>query len=116
MSIKGYVEELKSIKIEISSNNKKNRELKLRANQIERYISGYLESKGHPGVKMDKTAVVINETTSRPKKKKADKHTSQVSLLRELNIPNPEQLLVQLNEATLCSPKKTQSVKLHQMK
>ena len=116
MSIKGYVEELRSIKLEISSNNKKNRELRLRANQIERHISGYLESKGHPGVKTDKTAVIINEKTTRPKKKKADKEKSQVELLRSLNIQNPEQLLIQLNEVTLESPKKTQSIKLHQMK
>tara|TARA_B100001175_G_C19090566_1_gene440243 strand:- start:213 stop:563 length:351 start_codon:yes stop_codon:yes gene_type:complete len=116
MSIKGYVEELKSIKIEIASNNRKNRELRLRANQIERHISGYLESKGHPGVKMDKTAVVINEKTTRPKKKKADKQESQVALLRSLNIQNPEQLLLQLNEVTLESPKKTNVLKFHQMK
>ena len=114
--IKGYVEELKSLKKEISLNRKKNKELGLRVKQIERYISQYLANKGHPGVKMNTIAVVMNEKVSRPKKKKSDCHDSQVDILIKNNISNPEQLLTQLKEATLTSPKKSTVLKIHNIK
>ena len=113
MSIRGYVNELEGIKREISMNLKRNRELRQRSNQLEKYIADYLKERNQPGVKLNETAVVVKEVTRRRQKNKSDFKESQLSVLAHHNIPNPELILEKLREAGLGEVTTKRCVKFH---
>ena len=115
MSIRPYVEELESIKTEVSANLKKNKALRIRQKQLEKYISDFLGAKQQPGVRMQSKAIVLKETISRPRKPKSEIQRSQMEVLASHHIQNPEVLLQQLSEAGKGAPVTKQMVKFHQL-
>ena len=116
MSIRPYVEELEGIKTEITSNSKKNKALRVRQKQLEKYISDFLGAKQQPGVRMQSKAIVLKESVTRPRKSKVEVQRSQMDVLTSHNITNPELLLQQLTEAGKGDPVTKQTVKFHQLR
>ena len=62
-------------------------------------------------MRMNTKAIVVRESVSRPRKKRSDVQRSQMEILSGYNVPNPEELLQQLEEASKGIPVTKQTVK-----
>ena len=85
-SIKSYVDEIERINAEISRNCKRNRDLRLRAKELENNIADYLKSKEQAGLKYNGTAIIIESKAKRVAKKKKDKERDVIELLSSLGV------------------------------
>ena len=99
MSIKPYLGELESLRMEIKRNNKRNGELRKRINQIEMHITSYLKNKEQSGVKYNGQAIVVEDKEVKKVKKKADLENDIMLVLSNLGIQNTRQAFDALEAA-----------------
>ena len=90
MSIKNYVDELEQIHLEIKRNNIRNKTLRDRAKVLENDIANYLSEKGQPGLKYRDKAIVVESKEKRALKKKKERETDVIELLKDLGVNEPE--------------------------
>jgi hypothetical protein len=96
--IPGLITELNGISNEITNRTKELYKLKTRKKQIEETLFKFFEEKKQPGVKYKGIAVITEETKTRTRKKKTEKHDDCISLLKNYNVNNPEKLYKELVE------------------
>ena len=99
MSLKAHLEELDAIKNELKNLTLRRKKLNTRKQQIEDYIKEFLREKDHPGVKHNGIAYRLNETPKRQAKKKQEKYTQSIDVLKKYGVQNSEKLLEELIEA-----------------
>lgn len=90
MSIKGYVEELNSVNIEIKNNNIKNKTLRKRAKELENNISEYLNSKEQNGLKYNGKAIILEQKEKFTTKNKKEKQDDIKLLFKSLGVSDPD--------------------------
>jgi len=99
MSIQGYVNELKNLKIELKRLNKISAQIRKQIKNAEDNIILYLTEKQQPGVKYHNDKIILQNTTKRNYKKKKDKEEDAINILKQKGISNPEEVLNQILEA-----------------
>lgn len=115
MSIKGYVDELEQIQVEIKHNNARNKILRQRAKELEMNIADYLEEKGQHGLKYKGRAIMVESKETRPAKKKKEKEADVITLLGELGVFEPEQAYVRLLDVQKGVPVPQQKIKFKKL-
>ena len=116
MSIISYINELQSINLAITKNNKENSLLRKRKKVIEQQITEYLDSKDQPGVKFQDTALVIDKTTRWSYKNKKDKEEDSIKILEEYGISNAKEALDQLLKVRKGDETETKKIKIKKIK
>ncbi len=116
MSIKSYVDEIERINAEISRNTKRNKELRIRAKELEQNISEYLKSKEQAGLKYNGTAIIIESKPKRIAKKKKDKERDVVELLKSLGVSNTIDAYNKLLEVQKGNPVETEKLSFKKIK
>lgn len=115
MSIKGYVDELEQIQIEIKRNNTRNRSLRQRLKELEANIADYLAQKGQHGLKYNGHAIVVEQKEKRAVKKKKEKEADTLSLFEDLGIDNPQEAYVKLQEVQKGDPVEQMQIKFKKL-
>jgi hypothetical protein len=90
--IPGLIIELKEISTEIANKTKEMSKLKNRKKQIEEQLCKFFDEKDQPGVKYKGVAVVAEEAPSRLRKKKVEKESDCIGILKKNNVSNPEKI------------------------
>ena len=90
--IPGLIIELKEITTELSNKSKEMSKLKYRKKQIEEQLCKFFDEKNQPGVKYKGVAVVAEEATTRARKKKIEKESDCIGILKKNNVNNPEKI------------------------
>jgi hypothetical protein len=99
MSVKGDVQEIAEIDLELKRLNSRARELRrLRKIATERIVE-FLEEQDQPGVKYQGTAVVLNNQVRRGVKPAKDREADAIDVLRNHGIDNAREVLEELLEA-----------------
>lgn len=98
MSLKGYVEELNQINLEIKRNNIINKKLRTRGKELEDLIKGYLQEKNQNGLKYKGQAILLENKEKRTNKTKKEKVEDTINLLHSLGVSNAEDAYNQLQE------------------
>ena len=98
MSLKGYVEELNQLKLEINRNNAINKKLRTRAKELEQTIKDYLQEKNQNGLKYNGQAILVENIEKRPNKSNKEKYEATISFLSSIGVSNPEEAYTQLEE------------------
>lgn len=98
MSLKGYVEELNQLKLEINRNNAVNKKLRIRAKELEHSIKEYLQQKNQNGLKYNGQAIIVENKEKRTNKSKKEKYESAISFLHSIGVSNPEEAYLQLED------------------
>lgn len=111
MSIKSCVDELDQINSEILRNNIRNKNLRLRAKELEDEIGEYMVEKGLPGLKYKGKAVMLQTKESRPPKKPKEKSASILSLLEEWGVSDSASAYTKLMDVQKRSPVSKQKIK-----
>lgn len=99
MSIKGNINELDNINQEIKRISTQLKSLRKRKKLLENTIVEYLNNNEQNGVKYNNNAIFIKKKTKKKQKKKTQQKNDMLNILRQYNIPNPEQVLNQINNA-----------------
>jgi hypothetical protein len=90
--IPGLIIELKEITTELSNKSKEMSKLKNRKKQIEEQLCKFFVEKNQPGVKYKGVAVIAEDETTRARKKKIEKESDCISILKKNNVNNPEKI------------------------
>lgn len=98
MSLKGYVEELNQLKLEINRNNAVNKKLRIRAKELEYSIKKYLQEKNQNGLKYNGQAIIVENKEKRANKNKKEKYESTINFLHSIGVSNPEEAYLQLED------------------
>jgi hypothetical protein len=99
MSVKGDVQEIGEIDLELKRLNSRARELRqLRKAATERVVE-FLEAQDQPGVKYQGTAVVLDTHTRRSAKPPKDREADAIDVLRNHGVENAREVLEELLEA-----------------
>lgn len=114
--VKGYVEEIKSIDVELKQLRKKTKELNQRKKDLELKIIDYLKEKGQPGVKYNGVAIVLHDKNKTKPKKAKEKREEVLALLESHGLDNAEDITDELfasikGEQTTYSGLKIQTLK-----
>ena len=115
MSIKGYVDELEQINLEIKRNNIRNKALRQRAKELESNISLYLAEKGQQGLKYKGRAIIMENKEKRQVKPKKEKQSSIISLLEEWGVTDTSEALTRLEDVQKRSPVEHQKIKFKKL-
>jgi hypothetical protein len=99
MSIKSYLNELETIKLEIKNNNKRNKILKNRVKIIESNISDYLKCRDQNGLKYNGKTLLLENREKRKRKKEKDKKNDLLLLLKNLGINDTEKIYSKIIES-----------------
>lgn len=116
MSIKCTIDELDSVKAEISRNNLRNKILRQRKKVLEEHISTYLRSKNQSGVKYKGRSIILETKEKRLSKRKDVKERDVVTLLRELGVDNPHEAYVRLQDIQKGEPIEQHHLKIKKIK
>ena len=90
--IPGLIIELKEITTEITNKTKEMSKLKHIKKKIEEDLCKFFDEKNQPGVKYKGVAVVAEDSTTRTRKKKVEKESDCISILKKNNVNNPEKI------------------------
>ena len=115
MSIKGVIDELDDIEMEIKRNNYRNKELRERKKVLETEVDTYLESKNQDGMRYKGRAIVIERTEQRPQKKKVDKKSSVIGLLDAAGVYRSEELYERLLDVQKGDPIEKKKIKFKKL-
>ena len=116
MSIQGKVNELNSIKNELTILSKRGKALRIKKKEIEKEINDYLEAKDQPGLKYQGTAIIRETKTVRKPKKKLDQKYDALDILEKYGISNAEEVLKELADSKRGSPEETSKLKIKSYK
>lgn len=116
MSIVSNINELQSINVAISKNNKENSNLRKRKKIIEQQIAEYLDSKEQPGVKFQDTAIIIDKMTKWSYKNKKDKEEDSIKILEEYGVSNAKEALCELLKVRKGDETETKKIKIKKIK
>ncbi len=114
--IVGAVKELENIEEEIKRLRKRIAVLRKRQKELTTHVSGFLEEKQQPGLKYRGVAVTVQEKGKREYKKKADKYSDGVAVLKSYGIRDSEEALDELLEAMKGAPRTEKTLKLRSYK
>lgn len=92
-AIQNYINELKSLNIELKRLNKAAYLIRQRIKEVEKNVMEYLKEKEQPGVKYQDMAIVIENKTKRVNKSKKDIEEDSLRVLEEYGISNPKEVL-----------------------
>ena len=92
-AIQNYINELKSLNIELKRLNKAAHLIRQRMKEVEKNVIEYLKEKEQPGVKYQDMAIVIENKTKRINKSKKDIEEDSLKVLEEYGISNPKEVL-----------------------
>lgn len=98
MSIRGKVEELQSIKREITASCKRTSKLRKREKELKIEIDEYLTYKDQPGLKYGNMAIIRDTKPTRKPKKKKERERDSIDVLGKY-VDDPEKVLLELLEA-----------------
>lgn len=115
-AIVNYVNELKSINIEIKRLVKETSELRKRAKVIEQNIVDFLDEKEQPGVKFQDTAIVLEKKQKYTYKGKKDKEEDSLRILEDYGISNPKEVLEELKRANKGNEVESKKIKITKLK
>jgi hypothetical protein len=96
--IPGLIIELKDITTEVLNKTKEMSKLRYRKKQIEEQLCKFFDEKNQPGVKYKGVAVLAEESTTRARKKKIEKESDCISILKKNNVNNPEKIYKEMLE------------------
>jgi hypothetical protein len=113
MSIKGYVDELKAIKLEQKSLRERLKILTNASKVAEQNILGFLEEKQQPGVKYNGTVITIDRATKRAHKSNKSKNSDSIEYLQSLGVDDPENVLKCLLESRRGAPMEKPKIKMN---
>lgn len=115
-SAKADVMELNELKIEIKRVAKTLKDLRVREKTIEERLTKYLSETNQPGIKYGATAIVLEEKTPHSRKKKKQVEEDTLSLLRDLGISQPEEVMKNLDAVRKGSPVFKQKIRLQKIR
>ncbi len=116
MSIQGQVNELKSIKNELSDMRKRGSVLRKRVKELEAEIDSYLDAKDQPGLKYKGMAIIRETKPKHNPKKKADQKADAIYVLEQHGVDDPEKVLEEVLEARRGTPTQQRKLKFKQYK
>lgn len=117
MSIKGEIDELESISIEIKRLNVRKKELTARKKILEKNIVTFLDKNGHSGIKYKGKAILPKESYNRQRRKKKDKEEQGKNVLRNYGINGYQatNLLKELSEALKGEKQRRKTLKISKL-
>jgi hypothetical protein len=98
-AIQNYINELKSLNVELKRLNKGAHLIRQRIKEIEKNILEYLKEKEQPGVKYQDMAIIIENKTKRINKSKKDIEEDSIKILEEYGLSNPKEVLEEILRA-----------------
>jgi len=116
MSIQGEVNELESIKVELSNLNKRAKQLRLRKKALEASIAEYIKSRNLPGVRHHGKAIVLESKSSRLGKSNKKRDQDALSILEQYGVQNPQNVLKQIMEARKGDLTTVEKIKMNNLK
>jgi len=116
MSIVNYINELQSINVAITKNNKENATLRKRAKQLEKDITEYLEAKDQPGVKFQNMAIVVEKKPKWTTKKKKDTEEDSLRVLEDYGVSDPKAALDELARVRKGDEFEAKKIKIKKLK
>jgi hypothetical protein len=114
--IVGAVKELETIDDEIKRLKKRMAVLRKRHRELTKHVSGFLDEKKQPGLKYRGVAVTVQEKGRREYKKKADKYSDGIAVLKSYGINHADDALEELLEAMKGAPRIEKTLKLRSYK
>jgi hypothetical protein len=90
MSIQACLDELDEISKEIKANNIKNKNLRIRAKELQDNIQTYLTNKEQPGLKYKGKAILLESKEKHMRKKKTEKEADTLAYLESIGVHNPK--------------------------
>ena len=116
MSIKSYVNELKTLNVEIKRVSTHLRNLRKKSKEMEEHIELYLIEKDQPGLQHNGTAIIVESKPKRISKKKLEAEEDAIRILEYHGIDNPKSVLEEVLEARkgeqiLCNKIKIKKIK-----
>lgn len=115
-SIQSSVQELKEINTEIKRLTKTASELRKRATYIEKNIISFLNEKELPGVKDNRTAVIIENKKKTVTRNKKNIEQQTLKILEENGIQNPKQILDEITKVRKGEQVELQKVKMQEIR
>ena len=115
-SIQSSVQELKEINTEIKRLTKTASELRKRATYIEKNIISFLNEKELPGVKDNRTAVIIENKKKTVTRNKKNIEQQTLKILEENGIQNPKQILEEITKVRKGEQVELQKVKMQEIR
>ena len=116
MSIRGVVEEINQLKIEIKRNLEINKKYRTRIKELEKVISVYLEEKNQPGLKYKGSAIILENKVKTKTKPKKEIEKDVISLFEELGIDNPSKVYDKLLNLRKGSPVDSKQILIKKIK
>jgi seryl-tRNA synthetase len=118
MSIRGDVEELKMLDVEIKRLNKQTTDLRKHRNEVKSRIDLYLREKDQPGVKWGDITIRREETEKRMTKgrNKKDKEDDVIAVLTKNGISDPKRIFEEVAEAMKGPKVTTSDIKIKKIK
>ncbi len=114
--IVGAVKELENIGEEIKRLRKTISVLRKRQKELTTHVSSFLEEKRQPGLKYRGVAVTVQEKGKREYKKRADKYSDGIAVLKSYGINHADEALEELLEAMKGAPRTEKTLKLRSYK
>ena len=115
-SIQSSVQELKEINTEIKRLTKTASELRKRATYIEKNIISFLNEQELPGVKDNRTAVIIENKKKTVTRNKKNIEQQTLKILEENGIQNPKQILEEITKVRKGEQVELQKVKMQEIR
>ena len=115
MSIKGDVNELNTLIVEIKRVSAQLKQLKLRKKIVEERVTIFLKEKEQPGVKYQGVAIKLEQKEKRSYKKESHKKEDAIEVLRKHGVRHPEEALEDLMEARRGEKVEIENLKLHKI-
>lgn len=114
--IQNAVNEYKEINTEIKRLTKTASELRKRATYIEKNIISFLNEKELPGVKDNRTAVIIENKKKTVTRNKKNIEKQTLKILEENGVQNPKQILEEITKVRKGEQVELQKVKMQEIK
>jgi transposase len=116
MSIKSQVSERSSIMSELKTLNTRAKSLRQRCKLLDSQIDDYLRETGQPGIKYKGNVIRVEEKEVRKMKKKSDRESSSLEILKSMGINDPEGVLKALNDVQREEPSKKTFLRFNSIK
>lgn len=113
--VKTDIIELQELNREISRLSEQLKILRERKNYIEGSIINYLETTQQPGVKFKNVTVIQEEKNYRKPKKKKEKYSAAVNVLKGYGVQDPEEAYNKVINAMRGSPHAKPKLKLKEL-
>ena len=116
MTIQNDVRELNQLNAEIKRLSAEARTLRKRAKEAEARIADYLKAKDQPGLKYEGQAIVLEQVTKRPARKKVEYEERAIDVMESHGVKDPERLWKELSESRRGSPQEVSKLKVRKVK